>query len=213
MNRRNFTIGIDLDNTIACYDEAIAILAKEMLEIPEGLPRTKIELRNYLRAIGREKEWTAFQGAIYGPGMKFAKPFDGAIRTLEKLVEQGYRLNIVSHRSLRPYAGPSHDLHTAAREWISRNLKTAGLFQSLEENEAKTGSVSLLTTREAKIARIAELGCAAFLDDLPEVLGAPGFPTNTVGILFAPEGQTDVTHSCHTITNWRDLPVLLKRLL
>ena len=79
-------LGLDFDNTIVCYDAAIEVLAEEMFDLPPEVPRTKLGLRNYLRAEGREPEWTVFQGELYGPGMRHAQPFEGAIETMLQLV-------------------------------------------------------------------------------------------------------------------------------
>ena len=177
-------IGLDFDNTIVCYDQAIALLAEELLELPADVPRTKLGLRNFLRAAGREPEWTAFQGELYGPGMRFAEPFDGAIATMQQLLDEGRDLVIISHRSRRPYAGEPHDLHAAARGWVAERLQSEGLFGSIGDKSA----VYFLETRDQKVEMITHLGCEAFLDDLPEVLSAPGFPAAAAGILFDPAG-------------------------
>ena len=44
-------------------------------------------------------------------------------------------------------------------------------------------------TKEEKLARIGSFGCDVFLDDLPEILQASGFPASTRRILFDPEGH------------------------
>ena len=168
--------------------------------------------RDHLRAAGREPEWTAFQGALYGPGMTHAQPFEGAIDTMGQLARQGHQLMIVSHRSRRPYAGPPHDLHAAARDWVERRLRSAGLFLNDEADTAENGAVNFLETREAKVARLAELGCQVFVDDLPEVLEAPGFPEGTAGVLFAPGGEGSRAQGQHRIAAWRELPGLLAQL-
>lgn len=189
-------IGLDFDNTIVCYDQAIEQLAEELFELPEEVPRTKLGLRDHLRAEGRESEWTAFQGELYGPGMRYAQPFEGAIETMLLFVDNGYELVIVSHRSRRPYEGPSYDLHASARGWVADHLQTAGLFAE------GSGNVNFLETRQEKVARIAELGCYAFLDDLPEVLGDSGFPASTIGILFEPSGDRGTPNRYHRISSW-----------
>ena len=43
-------------------------------------------------------------------------------------------------------------------------------------------------TREAKIAAIGQIGCAVFIDDLPEVLRHEAFPANVQRIWFAGSG-------------------------
>lgn len=191
-------IGLDFDNTIVCYDQAIAQLAEELFELPEEVPRTKLGLREHLRAAGRELEWTAFQGELYGPGMRYAQPFAGAIDTMKHLFAEGHELAIVSHRSLRPYAGPQHDLHRAARNWIAEQLQSNALFGS-------NGMIDFMETREKKISRISELSCRAFVDDLPEVLDAQGFPVQTRGILFDPSGSIKAPVGCSLIATWTEL--------
>ncbi len=204
-------IGFDFDNTIVCYDEAIAVLAEQMFELPPQVPRTKLGLRGHLRSSGREPEWTAFQGALYGPGMVHAKPYEGAVETMQALVKQGHQLTIVSHRSCKPYAGPPFDLHTAARGWVAQRLQTAGLFLDIAEHPEYRSTVNFLETRKAKVAMIAELCCQVFVDDLPEVLDDPGFPKATVGVHFTPSGEGDCLPNHHRISAWRQLPQFLAR--
>jgi hypothetical protein len=196
-------IGFDFDNTIACYERAIIRLADETFTLPDKVPRTKIGLRNYLRQKNREPDWTAFQGALYGPGMRYAEPFEGAIETMTQLRANGYKMAIVSHRSRTPYAGPQYDLHRAARNWVATYLEKHGLFTD--------GQVYFLETREAKVATISRLSCDLFLDDLPEVLDAPDFPLDTMGILFNPVADdTQRVDNRTTISQWRQLPNLLR---
>lgn len=199
-------IGLDFDNTIVCYDQAISLLAEELFELPPELPRTKLALRDFLRTAGREPEWTAFQGELYGPGMRHAQPFENAIETMLHLVTAGHELVIVSHRSRLPYAGEPHDLHAAARGWVAERLQCSGLF-----NEGN-GSVNFLESRQEKVARIAELGCQAFLDDLPEVLADANLPASAVGILFDPTGEIEKQTYLLRITEWLQLPKLLAQI-
>jgi hypothetical protein len=201
-------IGLDFDNTIVCYDRAIAELAEDIPGLPVDLPRTKLSLRDHLRATDREEEWTIFQGKIYGPCMRYADPFDGAISTMQELETAGHQLVIVSHRSLHPYAGPQYDLHAAARNWVAERLQNTGLFRS---GNGKT-PVNFLETREAKLATIERLGCTVFLDDLPELLYAPEFPVETVGILFDPNDELPKQPGRLRAQAWSQLPTLLAQL-
>ena len=212
MATKPLRIGLDFDNTIVCYDAAIAVLAEEMFSLPPELPRTKLGLRDHLRAAGREPDWTVFQGALYGPGIMYAKPFDGAIETMQLLAQQGHQLMIVSHRSRRPYAGTKHDLHAAARSWVKHRLQNAGLFICDGCDLEDSDPVYFLETREGKVKRIAELNCDVFVDDLPEVLKSPGFPQDTVGVLFSPDAEASSTSDHHRIESWQELPGLLAQL-
>jgi hypothetical protein len=197
-------IGLDFDNTIACYDVAIAKLSEELFELPAIVPRTKLGVRDYLRIQDRETEWTAFQGELYGPGMRYAQVYDGAIETMLALRANGHEMFIVSHRSKTPYAGPQYDLHAAARAWLKVTIQSQGLFDD--------DQVFFLETRDQKVRMIKELECELFLDDLPEVLEATEFPMTTRGILFAPDRSKENGLTKHvTISQWTSLPALIKQ--
>ena len=197
-------VGLDFDNTIVCYDEAISALAEKLPNLPPELPRTKLALRDFLRQANRESEWTAFQGALYGPGMAYAQPFQQAMETLQELKDSGHTLCIVSHRSLRPYAGPTYDLHAAARGWAEKWLVSARLIEDR--------AVFFLETRGQKIDAIAALHCKVFLDDLPEVIEDAAFPSLCKAVLFDPEDlHTELNRL--RVSSWAELPHLLATLL
>ena len=73
-------IGVDLDNTIACYERVFEPIAQQMGLIskrPEGW--TKLQIREALQKKGRNDLWTQLQGEVYGPGMRRATPFAGVL--------------------------------------------------------------------------------------------------------------------------------------
>jgi hypothetical protein len=198
-------VGLDFDNTIACYDSAIQILADQMFDLPVSVPRTKLGLRNHLRSVRRESDWTLFQGSLYGPGMLYATPFPGVIEAIRTLRLLGHRPVVISHRTRFPYAGEKHDLHAAAREWLQLN------FQGANEELISKTDIYFLETRQQKIEKIVEQRCELFIDDLPEVLGDEGFPPSTQAILFDPDRTTgSVPSSWHVLNHWQDLPELFQ---
>ena len=197
-------IGLDFDNTIVCYDHAILRLAEELLELPKSVPRTKRCVRDYLRSADREDEWTAFQGELYGPGMRYAESFPGCLETLKEITKEGHTLCVVSHRSARPYAGPAYHLHDYARQWVAQHL--------LEEGIIDADVIFFYETREQKVEKIAQLACKAFIDDLPEVFAEPGFPVTTQPILFDPKAQEDLSRHVWITHNWQCLPRLIQRV-
>jgi hypothetical protein len=89
---------------------------------------------------------------------------------------------------------------------VAERLQSTGLFA------ADNGSVNFLETRQEKVARIAELGCQVFLDDLPEVLGDSGFPASAAGILFDPSGGSTAQEGQRRISAWPELGELLVTL-
>ena len=192
-------IGLDFDNTIVCCDRAIVRLADKLLKLPSDLPRTKLAIRDYLRSVNRESEWTAFQGELYGPGMSYAEPFDHSVETMQLLKAAGYSLCIISHRSLRPYAGPTYDLHVAARAWIDENLASDVIVNS---------QAFFYETRDQKIAAIGALECDVFVDDLPIIIENGVFPSTCQPILFDPDNFHVKVNSVR-ITHWSQLPMML----
>ncbi len=187
-------IGLDFDNTIACYDQVIARLSKEKFDLPADVAPTKLGVRDYLRAAGREPEWTEFQGHLYGPGMDYAEPFSAAIETIAALQDQGHTTFIISHRTKHPYAGPKFDLHASAKAWVTSKLVLGSrhLFAA--------DQVFFNESRDEKIALIKTLACDIFLDDLSDVLGDPKFPASTKKLWFseqAPQASSDMVQIKH----------------
>ncbi len=176
-------IGIDFDNTIACYDGTFHAAALAQGLIPADLAQDKTSVRAHLRAAGRDDQFTLLQGHVYGPGMAHAAPFPGLAETLRALRAAGHDLVVVSHRTRTPFAGPPHDLHEAARAFLARH-RLVGAAGPLRDQD-----VWLELTKTAKAARIGALGCDVFIDDLPEILALPEFPAATRPILFDPDGH------------------------
>lgn len=174
-------VGLDFDNTIVCYDGLFHQLARERGLIPADLPATKGHVRDYLRSIGREPDWTEMQGIGYGPRIVDASPFPGVKSFLRHCAQEGLHCVIISHKTRHPYLGEKHDLHEAAHRWLH-----AHGFYDTPATGLSPESVHLALTKQAKLDRIGELGCDVFVDDLPEFLGEPSFPKCARRILFDP---------------------------
>jgi len=189
-------IGIDLDNTIVCYDVVFERLASE-LELPGHVASAgKQAIRDYLRQQNREDEWTLMQGKAYGSRMTEAVPFDGVMEFMVRARDRGHELCIVSHRTKQPFLGDAVDLHAAAREW----LRERGIDQF--------ASVFLEETAADKAARINVLGCDVFIDDLPEFLGRSDFPGRTRKLHFTPSGAGE-SDGAEKVVAWEDIGTLL----
>ena len=187
-------VGLDFDNTIACYDGQFHRLALERALIPRDPPADKTAVRDFLRQQGKEEAWTELQGAGYGPRIVDASPFPGVVETIASLVEASVETHIVSHKTATPYRGEPYDLHAAAR----RFLDTHGLSPAL----IRTDRVHLELTKDAKLARIAKLRCDVFIDDLPEFLGESSFPASTQRWLFDPADRNDDANDFRRFTSW-----------
>jgi hypothetical protein len=200
-------IGIDFDNTIACYDDAFHRAAVAQGLIPATVGRDKTSVRDHLRGLGRDPDFTLLQGYVYGPGMQYAGLYPGLREALAALRAAGHRLFIVSHRTRTPFAGPQHDLHAAARDFVAR--------QGLTDNGFAPDEIWFEETRGAKLARASTLGCDVFIDDLPEVLSAPEFSTASRAILFDPESHRPdgvwQSHRFERYATWSDIAGALLR--
>jgi hypothetical protein len=176
-------IGLDLDNTLARYDDVFAAEAVARGLAPRGAALSKEAIRDRLRAAGREDDWTELQGWVYGPGMEKARPFPGAREFVAECRRRGIAVRVISHRTRRPFRGPDHDLHASARRWLESN----GFLDAA--TGVRPGDVHLEETKAAKLARIAAEGCTHFIDDLPEFLAEPAFPAGVFRLHFDPSGS------------------------
>jgi hypothetical protein len=191
-------VGLDFDNTLVCYDAIFHRLAVERGAIPESLTPTKTAVRDYLRGVDREELWTELQGVAYGPRLLEAEPYPGALDFLKYCQESGIPWVVVSHKTRRPFVGEPHDLHAAAAGWLDHYVGGMGI----------TAPRYFELTKEAKMARIGELQCTHFVDDLPELLLHPDFPASVRRLLFDPHGSYR-GGDLSILGRFQDLPELL----
>jgi hypothetical protein len=199
-------IGIDFDNTIACYDGVFHAAALEKGLIPADLSRDKNSVRDHLNGSGRKDDFTELQGYVYGSRMELVSPYPGFAEFVAAASGTGHTLFIVSHKTKHPILGPRHDMHAAARAFLAaRRLMGANL------NQINPTSVFFELTKEEKVARAAELRCEIFIDDLPEILAMPGFPSGMRRILFDPQSQFDGCTGFERRTSWAAIAADLNR--
>lgn len=187
-------IGLDLDNTIICYDEALRKLAEEKLELPNHVNKTKRDIKQYLIDNGRESQWTELQGQLYGPYVKYARPYTGATQCIEKLRDRGHTFCIISHKTLYPIKGKRFKLRDYARNWIEEHLSRTKCF-------SEPDSVVFCNTMEEKICNIKTRGCKIFVDDLCAVVTALEDCIETY--LFSPDKE--VPWEGNQISSWNEL--------
>ena len=194
-------IGFDFDNTIVSYDKVFHAAALELGLIPAELPVSKLHVRDHLRRNGQEEAWIVLQGDVYGPRMRGAEAYPGALACFELCRARGVPVSIVSHRTKHPFRGPQHDLHASARDWIEHH----GFY-------AKSGfsaaDVFFELSKEAKRDRVAALGCSVFIDDLPEFLNMDGFPAGMQKILFDPDSLHTQT-TLRRVSSWEEITAFL----
>jgi len=168
-------IGIDLDNTIAIYDNLFSKYASNLLGV-KGC-RNKKEVAHYLKNQNREKDWTFLQGEVYGKYMTEASVAKHFIERISSIDLSEAVFEIVSHRSLFPSSGALYNMRNIAYDWIELNISPYTQINIYK-------SVFFFETIEEKIQFISESSYFAFVDDLPFIFENNHFPKNTRAFLF-----------------------------
>jgi len=191
-------IGIDFDNTIACYDGVFHRAALERGIVPVDLPRSKNAVRDYLNGSGRKDEFTELQGHVYGARMDLVSCYPGVHDFIRAARRSGHVLSVVSHKTRNPILGPKYDMHVSARDFlVSQRLVGTGMLDP--------DHIHFALTKEEKVARAAVLDCEVFIDDLPEILAMPGFPAGFRAILFDPGGSFLHQQVFERHSSWADI--------
>lgn len=203
-------IGMDFDNTIAGYDRLFASLALEagLFETPPAGGKTV--LRDALRSRGEEGEvaWQHLQALAYGPRMDGAVLLDGVAAFMATARRYGAGMVVVSHKTRYARRDPERrwDMQQASLAWMERHgfFGPDGLGLTPEQ-------VFFADSRDEKVARIGELGCTHFIDDLEEVLEHPAFPVATRRYRLAPDAApvpgdgTGTERPFHQFRSWHDI--------
>ena len=196
------TIGVDFDNTIACYDTAFSMVARELglIDVPTTLSKAEVK-ENILARSGGDLIWQKLQGQVYGKYIHLAQLFPGFMEFLCRTKLNGHSVFIISHKSeYGHFDNTEVNLRDAALGWMTGNgIIGTGAFALLNSN------VFFESTRAAKISRILGLGCTHFIDDLQVILQDPLLPDNLEKILFDPHCSASLEGG-HTVeTSWQML--------
>lgn len=180
-------IGIDLDNTLICYDQAFLRVGKEEGILPASFAGNKAAVKRALLAERPDGSlWETLQGLVYGRRIDAAMLFDGVTEFLERCRNNGGSVAIVSHKTERAHYDPLTDLRVAALQWMEgqRFFDVTGLG-------LHRCNVFFEGTRDDKVRRIRDLGCDVFVDDLAEVLVHGEMPAGCRKILFGSDPQSE----------------------
>lgn len=174
-------IGIDFDNTIAGYDGTFRKAALDMGLIPQTFAGGKHEIRDAIRQLDDgELKWQRLQGQVYGKYMAEADMIEGVDRFLAACRDRSKTVFVVSHKTAFGHHDPERtNLREAARAWMVAH----GFFDA-SGFAIEPANVHFEATRADKIARIADLRCTCFIDDLEEVLLDDSFPKGVRRILL-----------------------------
>jgi hypothetical protein len=190
-------VGIDLDNTIICYDRLMHQIAVEQRVIAPTVPATKRDICAAVRSTpDGENRWQRLQGEVYGPRIVAAAPKAGVCIAVAAMVRAGLHLAVVSHKTRVAAQGDGTDLHEAALGWLEvHGVFAAGLLRD---------DVHFTATADAKVVRIGELGCRWFVDDRLEILAHPRFPAGTERLWLGPSrGERPAGVCC--VPTWEDV--------
>ena len=193
-------IGLDFDNTIITYDAVFLAIARKWALVGADFAGGKQAIRDTIRLLpDGELSWQKLQGQVYGKGLAQAEMVEGVDPFLRRCRESNVPVAIVSHKTEFGHQDPDRtNLRDAARAWMSEH----GFFRVSGYGIA-SDSVYFESTRQDKIARIAQIGCTHFIDDLEEVLSDPTFPSGVERILFSDTAPP--SSSCIVCPTWRHI--------
>lgn len=203
MDNAPFHIGIDFDNTIADYDHLFVEESVRAGWYPPDIPGTKQSVRDHVRAAHTdgERHWQILQARVYAHRMSDARVMDGFDEFLMACAERDVDVSIVSHKT-----------QFARRDETRTDLREAALFWLVEQGFLDAGKFGLTrdriyfeATRAEKIARIGDILCSDFIDDLIEVLAEPGFPSGIRKHLFTPRNEPIRHEGINLHPSWRHI--------
>ena len=197
-----FTIGIDLDNTIACYDKAFSVVAHELGFTDLMIFLTKSQVKELVLARpGGDLDWQRLQGQVYGKYIHLATVFPGFVEFVCRSKLNGHSVFVVSHKSEYGHFDNTRvNLRDAALSWMTQHRIIGSDGTALLKSE-----IFFASTRREKLYRIRTLECTHFIDDLEEVLADPFFPEWTERILFLPDCSVNFRCDFQVGTSWQML--------
>jgi hypothetical protein len=195
-------IGIDFDNTMACYDQAFAEVAALMGFQFSHEVATKVNVKQSIQdSPDGDMLWQRLQGQVYGKHMLLAKVFPGLHEFIYLAKMRGHEVFVVSHKSEFGHFDEEHvSLRGQAMLWLEKNN-----FFHTNQLQLKKENIFFESTREDKIQRIQDLECTHFIDDLQEVFAEPIFPHHTQKILFSPSVSICDKSPIKVASSWRNI--------
>ena len=203
-------IGIDIDNTIICYDRVFAAVA-----ISRGYSvhsnASKTEVKKWFHERDMHQAFTHLQGEVYGKFIDLANLFDGVLAFIEFAKKSGCNLFLVSHKTRYPLVGEKVDLHKSARNFLIDN----NVISKCGGVGVPPNNVFFESSLNRKINRISTLNLDFFIDDLLQVFEHLNFPKTTNFVHFSQDLVKNVPNGkVSTFQNWKEiLPFLFREYL
>tara|TARA_X000000950_G_scaffold289425_1_gene413265 strand:+ start:7708 stop:9231 length:1524 start_codon:yes stop_codon:yes gene_type:complete len=159
-------LGIDLDNTIICYDDLLYKLAKKKfskIKINKN-KNTKKKIKTEIINNYNNREWTKLQGLIYGKELVKASLFKDFYKTVNYLKDH-YEIFVVSHKTKYPAIGKKIDLRKASKKFLCKNK-----ISYCKDELIKNKNIFFANSKKEKINIIRKKKLDIFIDDLNEIL-------------------------------------------
>ena len=192
-------IGLDFDNTIACYDSVFSSEAK----IKGLVQKTWKGSKKDLKLLMSDKEqgltlWQEMQGQVYGPSMHKATLFPGVARFLLRCKLSGHTVFIVSHKTKYGHFDKTKTLlRNAALNW----MESKGFFLDNQFSINKK-NIFFANSQREKVLKIKSLNLDIFVDDLEEIFLHDDFPS-IKKILFS--NSSSIESGILLCNNWTDI--------
>jgi len=209
MCANQYSIGIDFDNTLIDYSDVMYNTAMQFRLIDSNTKKNKKNIRDKIRRLtDGEIEWQKVQAYVYGKAINQAHLINGVKEFFNFCKNGSIGLAIISHKTqFAAQDTESIDLREKALQWMENHhfFDTQGLGLSKKQ-------VYFESTREGKINRIRELGCAYFIDDLEETFFEESFPSNVIKILYDAYGEKDAVQNCIICRSWEEITQYISRV-
>ena len=195
-------IGIDLDNTIICYDKAFQLAAERFGLVDKNVALSKESLRDQIRQKENgEKQWQKLQGYVYGKGIINAEIFPGLYRFLWRCYQNNVEVEIVSHKTKYGHFDKSKTpLRNASNNFLSDKNLINGNIQLIKK-------ITYTDNRIDKLDYIRHGNFDWFIDDLIEVIDFV-LVKDQKSILFFPDNKINKPYE-NTANSWEEIENLL----
>ena len=186
-------IGLDFDNTLACYNKVFLDEAKKLKYLPIDWTGDKQSIKSeILKFADGDTKWQRLQGIVYGPAMSSAVLFPGVASFLLRAKERGNQIIIVSHKTKY---GHQDETRTPLREKALQWMENKDFFDTNGFGILRT-NVYFCDSREEKVMRIKDLKIDLFVDDLECVFEEREFPSARKILFRSPPSSSFKGVSC-----------------
>jgi hypothetical protein len=192
-------IGLDFDNTIACYNNVFTSEAKIKGLVDKDWKGSKQDLKLLLNSLeDGQITWQKMQGQVYGPSMQKATLFPGVARFLFRCKLKGHTVFIVSHKTKYGHYDKTKTLlREASLKWMdSQGFFKDDLFGINRKN------IFFANTQSEKVLKIKSLNLDVFVDDLEEIFLHHDFP-EIKKIHFS--SSSSIHNDVELCNNWTDI--------